>query len=63
MATEQTDALTWRSTRVVGLGCDGDPAGGWMVLELDSLDIGWPTATSPGPTSQDTRRSETEVES
>lgn len=63
VATEQTGALTWRSTRVVGLGCDGDPAGGWMVLELDSLDIGWPTATFPGPTSQDAPRYETEVES
>lgn len=61
--SEQSGALTWRSTRVVGLGCDGDSAGGWLVLDLGTLDIGWPTATSSGPASQDATRYEAEVES
>lgn len=39
--TEQIGELTWRSTRVVGLSCDGDAAGGWLVLDLATLDVLW----------------------
>jgi predicted phosphodiesterase len=45
-ATEESGALTWRSTRVIGLGCDGDAAFGWSVLDLPSLDVVWPTPAS-----------------
>ena len=44
--TEQAGALTWRSTRVIGLGCDVD--GGWLVLELDTLGVRLPSPESPG---------------
>jgi hypothetical protein len=43
VTTEQSGALTWQSTRVIGLSCDGDPAGGWLVLDLSTLDVQWPT--------------------
>lgn len=42
--TERSGGLTWDSTRVVGLGCDGDAAHGWIVLDLPTLDITWPIA-------------------
>ena len=41
-ATERSGALTWYSTRVVGLGCDGDAARGWILLDLPDLDLSWP---------------------
>lgn len=41
-ATERCGALTWNSTRVVGLGCDGDAARGWILLDLPDLDLRWP---------------------
>ena len=47
IATEQAGALTWQSTRVIGLGCDGDTAGGWLVLELGTLGVHWPTTAPP----------------
>ena len=53
VTTEQSGALTWRSTRVIGLSCDGDAIGGWLVLDLATLDVLWPTtamASPPGPT-------------
>lgn len=42
-ATERSGALTWQSTRVIGLSCDGDPNDGWLVLDLDTLDVHRPT--------------------
>ena len=42
-ATERTGELTWDSSRVVGLGCDGDTKHGWIILDLPSLDVHWPT--------------------
>ena len=42
--TDRTGALTWGSTRVVGLGCDGDAERGWIILDLPTLDITWPIA-------------------
>jgi len=44
--TDQARALTWRSTRVIGLGCDGDNDGGWLVLDLAALRVRLP---SPEP--------------
>ena len=41
--TEHTGELTWGSSRVVGLGCDGNTEQGWIILDLPSLDIHWPT--------------------
>lgn len=41
--TEQSGELAWRSARVIGLGCDGDVSAGWVVLNLGTLDISWPT--------------------
>ena len=43
-ATERSGALTWGSTRVVGLGRDGDAARGWIVLDLPTLNVTWPIA-------------------
>jgi len=40
--SERTGELTWHSTRVVGLGCDGDVGGGWLVLDLETLAVQWP---------------------
>ena len=40
--TERTGDLSWGSTRVVGLGCDGNIKHGWTVLDLPTLDIHWP---------------------
>ncbi len=40
-ATERSGELTWDSTRVVGLGCDGDTARGCIVLDLPALDVTW----------------------
>ena len=51
-ATERTGALTWQSTRVIGLGCDGDVAGGWLIFDLDTLDIRWPPTAATEPTAQ-----------
>ena len=42
-ATERTGALTWDSTHVVGLGCDGDAKRGWIILDLPTLDVIWPS--------------------
>jgi hypothetical protein len=42
-ATDRTGALMWDSTHVVGLGCDGDAARGWIVLDLPVLDVIWPS--------------------
>lgn len=42
-ATVRTGELTWDSTHVVGLGCDGDVERGWIVLELPVLDVIWPS--------------------
>jgi hypothetical protein len=28
---------------MIGLGCDGDTTGGWLVLDLPTLDALWPT--------------------
>ena len=44
--TEQAGALTWRSTRVIGLGCDGDIDGGWLVLVLDPLGVRLPSVAT-----------------
>jgi hypothetical protein len=55
VATERTGDLTWNSARVVGLGCDGDTAGGWLVLDLPTLDVRWPHAESAGATSPTAR--------
>ena len=44
--TEQAGALTWCSTRVIGLGCDGDNGGGWLVLDLDALEVRLPSPES-----------------
>lgn len=44
VATEQSGGLAWRSTRVIGLGCDGDVSAGWAVLDLGTLDISWPNS-------------------
>jgi len=44
--TDQAGALTWRSTRVIGLGCDGDNDGGWLVLDLDALRVRLPSPES-----------------
>ena len=41
-ATERSGALVWDSTLVVGLGCDGDAARGWILLDLPDLDVSWP---------------------
>lgn len=60
--TEQSGALTWQSTRAIGLGCDGDPDGGWLVLDLATLDAHWPTAGGSEPTSLTPTRPESEVE-
>jgi len=49
--TEQSGALTWRSTRVIGLGCDGDVTGGWLLLDLPALDVVWPTRAAATPAS------------
>lgn len=46
--TEQAGALAWRSTRVIGLGCDGDIDGGWLVLDLDPLGVRLPSSASGG---------------
>ncbi len=46
--TERRGELTWTSTRVVGLSCDGDAAGGWLVLDLATLDVLWPGVGHPG---------------
>jgi predicted phosphodiesterase len=46
-ATEKSGVLTWRSTRVVGLGCDGNAAGGWLVLDLPAVGVVWPTPANP----------------
>ena len=40
--TERAGELTWKSTRVVGLSCDRDDVGGWLVLDLATLDVLWP---------------------
>jgi Icc-related predicted phosphoesterase len=40
--TERAGSLMWGSTRVVGLGCDGDVNRGWIVLEISTLDVHWP---------------------
>ena len=42
--TERTGELTWDSSRVVGLGCDGNTERGWIILYLPRLDIHWPTS-------------------
>ena len=42
--TERTGELTWDSSRVVGLGCDGNTERGWIILDLPRLDIHWPTS-------------------
>lgn len=47
--TEQAGALMWRSTRVIGLGCDGDIDGGWLVLDLDPLGVRLPSPVSSAP--------------
>ncbi len=41
-ATVQTGDLSWASSRVVGLGCDGDVGHGWVVLDLPTLAVHWP---------------------
>ncbi len=41
--TDRTGELRWKSTHVVGLGCDGDVERGWIVLDLPALDIMWPS--------------------
>lgn len=41
-ATETTGALTWDSTRVAGLGCDGDATRGRILLDLPTLEVTWP---------------------
>jgi len=46
--TEESGALTWRSTRVVGLGCDSDTSGGWLVLDLPTLVVLWPSPVNAG---------------
>ena len=45
--TGRTGALTWCSTRVIGLGCDGDINGGWLVLDLGELGVRLPSAEWP----------------
>ena len=42
-ATDRTGELTWASTQVTGLGCDGDEAYGWAVLDLTTLQVWRPT--------------------
>lgn len=61
-ATDRTGALTWQSTRVIGLNCDGDPNDGWLVLDLDTLDVEWPTARAH-PIGRDPAEDAVEVES
>ena len=42
--TELSGELTWDSSRVVGLGCDGNTKNGWIILDLPSVDVHWPPA-------------------
>jgi predicted phosphodiesterase len=63
VTTEQTGALTWRSTRVIGLGYDSDAIGGWLVLQLDTLEVRWPTNAIAEPIPPGTPRFGVEVES
>lgn len=46
--SDRTGELVWRSTRAVGLGCDGDAQSGWFVLDLPSLEITWPPLVATG---------------
>ena len=43
VATQRSGTLMWNSTRVAGLGCDGDVARGSILLDLPALDVTWPT--------------------
>lgn len=63
IATERSGALTWQSTRVIGLSCDGDPVGGWLVLDLATLDVHWPTTAGAERTKLASTRLGSEVES
>ena len=45
--TGRTGALTWRSTRIIGLGCDGDIDAGWLLLDLHALGVRLPSTEWP----------------
>lgn len=62
VTTEQSGALAWQSTRTVGLSCDGDTIGGWLILDLATLDVRWPTPPDTGHIAPSPTRSEMEVE-
>ena len=44
--SERTGEISWASTNVVGLGCDGDDVHGWAVLDLADLSVCRPNAGS-----------------
>ncbi|WP_395153186.1 hypothetical protein, partial [Ilumatobacter sp.] len=62
VTTEQSGALAWQSTRTVGLSCDGDTIGGWLILDVATLDVRWPTPPDTGHIAPSPTRSEPEVE-
>ena len=62
VATERSGALAWQSTRTIGLSCDGDIIGGWLILDLATLDVRWPTPPDTGDIAPSPPRSELEVE-
>ena len=62
VTTERSGAIAWESTRTIGLSCDGDTIGGWLILDLATLDVRWPTLPDTGQIPPNPTRAEQEVE-